>query len=65
MSFWLNWRNLRVSNLFWFSGIMKCFFGVIVLENVNFDFVFGEVVVIIGENGVGKFMLMKILSGVY
>lgn len=47
------------------KGIIKIFFGVKVLENVNFKIWEGEIYFLCGENGVGKFILMKVFSGVY
>lgn len=46
-------------------NISKSFSGVSVLENVNFNLRKGEVHAIIGQNGAGKSVLMKILYGVY
>ncbi|MCL5073729.1 MAG: ATP-binding cassette domain-containing protein, partial [Actinobacteria bacterium] len=46
-------------------NINKDFNGVQVLEDINFDLKRGEVHAIIGQNGAGKSVLMKILSGVY
>jgi len=45
--------------------ITKSFFGVKVLESVNFDLYGNEVHCLVGENGAGKSTLMKILSGAY
>lgn len=45
--------------------INKNFSGVQVLYDVNFDLRKGEVHAIIGQNGAGKSVLMKILNGVY
>ena len=45
--------------------INKNFSGVQVLYDVNFDLKKGEVHAIIGQNGAGKSVLMKILNGVY
>jgi ribose transport system ATP-binding protein len=45
--------------------INKNFSGVEVLHDVNFDLRKGEVHAIIGQNGAGKSVLMKILNGVY
>jgi len=46
-------------------NINKDFNGVKVLNDINFDLKRGEIHAIIGQNGAGKSVLMKILSGVY
>ena len=46
------------------SNISKSFFGVKVLNNVNFRAQKGEVCALLGENGAGKSTLMNILGGV-
>ena len=48
-----------------FKHIVKEFPGVRALDDVSMDFYEGEVVALMGENGAGKFTLMKILSGAY
>jgi len=47
------------------KGISKSFFGVKILNEVDFDIKEGEVVALCGENGAGKSSLMKILAAVY
>lgn len=46
-------------------GIGKSFGLVYVLKLVNLMVYPGEIYVLLGENGVGKSMLMKVLSGIY
>lgn len=46
-------------------NIVKSFYGVTVLHDVNLKLKPGEVHAIVGENGAGKSTLIKVLTGVY
>ena len=47
------------------TEVSKGFPGVLALDKVSFELRKGEVHALVGENGAGKYTLMKILSGVY
>ena len=47
------------------KGIDKSFPGVHALDHVDLEIRKGEVLALMGENGAGKFTLMKVLTGIY
>lgn len=49
----------------WLENIIKSFGNLIVNDNISIFIVVGFIYVILGENGVGKIILMNILLGLY
>ena len=47
------------------KDIIKKFYGVTVLNQINIEFNPGEVHALVGENGAGKSTLIKIIGGIY
>ncbi len=47
------------------TGITKAFSGNVVLRDVQFSLMDGEIHALMGENGAGKSTMMKILTGIY
>ncbi len=57
--------NRLSDNVIEVEGIGKCFNGIWVLRDVNFDLRRGEIHALVGENGAGKSTFIKMLSGAY
>lgn len=51
--------------LLFVNGLMMCFGGLLVVNNVNFELYLQEIVLLIGFNGVGKTMVFNCLIGFY
>lgn len=47
------------------KNVVKVYKKYIVLENVYMIFYKGEIVVIVGKNGVGKSMFLKLIGGLF
>jgi ABC-type sugar transport system ATPase subunit len=47
------------------EGVSKSFFGNLVLDSVDFELDYGQVLGLVGENGAGKSTLIKIITGVH
>lgn len=56
---------INSQNILEIIDLCKDFSGVQVLKDVNFELKKGEIHAIVGQNGAGKSVLMKILYGVY
>lgn len=57
---------MGIEVILWFElkSIIKCFFGVLVNDQVSFFVQFGEIYVLFGENGVGKLIFVKMIYGI-
>ncbi|AFK51427.1 ABC-type sugar transport system, ATPase component [Thermogladius calderae 1633] len=46
-------------------NLTKTFPGVVALNNIDFDVMYGEVHAVVGQNGAGKSTLVKVLNGIH
>lgn len=53
-----------VQEFLWLQGIYKCFVGVYVLCGIDLIIYVGEIYYLLGENGCGKSIMIKIIVGV-
>ncbi|MFW5705042.1 MAG: ABC transporter ATP-binding protein [Nanoarchaeota archaeon] len=60
------WETIEIKNLnFSYKGIDVSGKKVPSIKNINFEFIKGEKIAIIGESGCGKTTFLKVLSGLY
>ncbi len=55
----------EISPVLEIKGLVKCFPGVVALDDVDFHVDPNEILGLVGENGAGKSTLMKVLIGLY
>ena len=54
-----------MNNIIEFSNVSKSFNKTVILKNVSFKIQAGETIGFVGQNGCGKSVLFKLISGIY